>query len=87
MCALSTSNASFYITELCTTTCILFTGAFFMTENIGNFDVIIDISGVDEFYVNSYDVSFFLISFLSTPEIRLLFTIYNFSVTLKYHGS
>ena len=34
-----------------------------MTENIGNFDVVIDISGVDEFYVNSYDVSDFLITF------------------------
>ena len=28
-----------------------------MTENVHNFDVVIDISGVSEFYVNSYDVS------------------------------
>ena len=29
-----------------------------MTENINNFDIVIDISGVPEFHVNSYDVSY-----------------------------
>ena len=28
-----------------------------MTENVHNFEIVIDISGVAEFYVNTYDVS------------------------------
>ena len=29
-----------------------------MTENINNFDLALDISGIPEFHVNSYDVSY-----------------------------
>ena len=37
-----------------------------MTENVHNFDVVIDISGVAEFYVNSYDVSTCFFNFFVT---------------------
>ena len=40
-----------------------------MTENVHNFEIVIDISGVAEFYVNTYDVSLstvFFFVFFST---------------------
>ena len=41
----------------------IFIGVFWPAENIGNFDVVIDISGVAEFYVNTYDVSKYVFFF------------------------
>ena len=32
-------------------------GAFYSQENVGNYEVVIDISAVSEFFTNSYDVS------------------------------
>ena len=37
-------------------TLLLILGAFYMAENVHNYEVVIDISAIPEFFVNSYDV-------------------------------